>query len=181
MRERLLLRVVLINLALCGVAAAAASPAVTGDSRLVEAIAIGLVTSLIFSETLGLATGGMIVPGYMAIVLHQPARVATTIAVALATFLLVRFLGRHMLIYGRRRTVMIMLVAFTLGWLSRLLISTSADIREPASLYAIGFIIPGLIADWMERQGLVQTVSSMITASVLVRLVLIATGPRTFA
>ena len=34
----------------------------------------------------------------------------------------------------------------------------------------IGYIVPGLIAIWMDRQGLVVTVSSALTASILTRL-----------
>jgi len=35
----------------------------------------GLVISLIFSETLGLAAGGMVVPGYLALMIHEPLRI----------------------------------------------------------------------------------------------------------
>ncbi|HBY99863.1 MAG TPA: poly-gamma-glutamate biosynthesis protein PgsC, partial [candidate division Zixibacteria bacterium] len=37
---------------------------------------------------------------------------------------------------------------------------------------AVGFIIPGLIANWMERQGVIQTLSTMVVAAVVVRLLL---------
>ena len=37
----------------------------------------------------------------------------------------------------------------------------------------IGYIIPGLIAIWIDRQGLVETLSALLTASVVVRLILI--------
>ena len=40
----------------------------------------------------------------------------------------------------------------------------------------IGFIIPGLIALWMDRQGWVETLSPLLTSSVVVRLVLILMG-----
>ena len=39
----------------------------------------------------------------------------------------------------------------------------------------IGFIIPGLIALWMDRQGVMQTFGSLIIVSVIVRLTLILT------
>ena len=38
------------------------------------------------------------------------------------------------------------------------------------------FIIPGLIAIWIDRQGLVETFSIMAIASIVVRLVLITLG-----
>ncbi len=37
----------------------------------------------------------------------------------------------------------------------------------------VGYIIPGLIALSMDRQGLVETIATLITVSVAVRLVLI--------
>jgi hypothetical protein len=40
-------------------------------------------------------------------------------------------------------------------------------------LQVIGFIIPGLIANWLDRQGTVETLSALVTASVLVRLILV--------
>ena len=40
----------------------------------------------------------------------------------------------------------------------------------------IGFIIPGLIALWIDRQGWVETLAPLMTSSVLVRLVLIVLG-----
>jgi hypothetical protein len=43
---------------------------------------------------------------------------------------------------------------------------------NPAAV--IGYIIPGLIAIWLARQGVVETLASLLTASVVVRLVLIA-------
>ncbi|HPF70070.1 MAG TPA: poly-gamma-glutamate biosynthesis protein PgsC/CapC, partial [Candidatus Krumholzibacteria bacterium] len=39
--------------------------------------------SLVFSEILGLAAGGLVVPGYIALYLDQPLRVLSTILVAL--------------------------------------------------------------------------------------------------
>ena len=87
-----------------------------------EAIALGLVLSLFFSETLGLATGGMVVPGYVALHLHEPLRVIGTIVVSLASFGVIRLLSNHAFIYGRRRTVLVVLVGFLLGRLSQQLL-----------------------------------------------------------
>lgn len=175
-------RAVVISFFLASTAwAAGASPSAAADAEpLIEAIALGLVVSLAFSETLGLATGGMIVPGYVALALAQPPAAAgktvlVTLVVALATYGVIRVLSRYMLIYGRRRTVIIILVAFALGALVRAL-PINVDEKTSIVLIPIGFIIPGLIADWMERQGLVQTVSSLIMASVIVRLIMIAMG-----
>jgi hypothetical protein len=40
-------------------------------------------------------------------------------------------------------------------------------------LQSIGYIIPGLIANWFERQGFIKTMTTMIIAAVVVRITLI--------
>ena len=136
-----------------------------------EAIGLGLVTSLIFSETLGLAAGGMVVPGYLALMIHEPFRILGTIVAALLTFGTLKLMSRYMLIYGRRRIVVSVLVGFVFGAASRdLLVLKLHD--TPLDLSTIGYVIPGLIANWMERQGVVQTLCVMTTTAVLVRLLL---------
>src|SRR5262245_66587698 len=84
-----------------------------------EAIGLGLVISLIFFEEVGLAAGGMVVPGYIALNLDDPWRIAGTLLVALVTFALVRFFAAFTFIYGRRRIVVTILIAFILGTLLR--------------------------------------------------------------
>jgi poly-gamma-glutamate biosynthesis protein PgsC/CapC len=136
-----------------------------------QAIGLGLAISLIFSETLGLAAGGMVVPGYLALMIHEPMRIVGTVAVALLTLGTLKLLSRYTLIYGRRRIVVSVLIGFTFGALSRdLLVFKLHDL--PVDLRTIGFVIPGLIANWMERQGVIQTVCVMTTTAVLVRLLL---------
>ena len=136
------------------------------------AIGLGLVVSLIFSEAFGLAAGGMVVPGYIALALAEPWRVVATVAAALVTFLTVRVMGRFMLLYGRRHLVMVILVGFLYGHLTRVAL-VGPGLPELLSFEAVGYVIPGLIAYWMERQGAMATVTSMVMAAVLVRLVLV--------
>ncbi|HEX2223230.1 MAG TPA: poly-gamma-glutamate biosynthesis protein PgsC/CapC, partial [Thermoanaerobaculia bacterium] len=52
---------------------------------------------------------------------------------------------------------------------------------QPTELRVIGYIIPGLLAIWIDRQGLVETVSILLTAAVVVRLTLIVLGVEGFA
>ena len=44
-------------------------------------------------------------------------------------------------------------------------------------LGVVGYIIPGLIALWFNRQGVIQTLAALIITSVLVRLILIILIP----
>ncbi|MBI5711384.1 MAG: poly-gamma-glutamate biosynthesis protein PgsC [Candidatus Eisenbacteria bacterium] len=136
-----------------------------------QAIGLGLVVSLIFSETLGLAAGGMVVPGYLALMIHEPLRIVGTVGIALLTWGALQLLSRYTLIYGRRRIVVAVLIGFVFGALSRDLMVLKFQ-NVPVDLRTIGFVIPGLIANWMERQGVIQTLCVMVTTAVLVRLLL---------
>lgn len=132
-------------------------------------IGIGLVVSLLYAEIFGVAPGGIIVPGYLALGIDDPIMVTLTLAVSLLTFFAVRVLATVMIIYGRRRTVLMILIGFLLGSLVRAGLGVGTPVG-PFEIEVIGYIIPGLIAIWMDRQGTVVTVSSAITASVLTRL-----------
>ena len=107
-------------------------------------------------------------------------RLLGTLIVAYLTYLAIRVISRFLFVYGRRRLVIAILLGFIFGYLSRQVISyemLSADVR----LEAIGFIIPGLIANWFERQGVAKTVATMMIAAPLVRiLVILFTGGEIF-
>lgn len=135
-------------------------------------IGIGLVVSLLFSEFLGLAAGGMVVPGYIALNLSDPLKVAATLLAGLVTHFLVRAMMFFMVIYGRRRTVLMILVGFLVGSLVRHHVEFEVA-SYSVHLTVVGYIIPGLIAIWLDRQGVVETLSTLLVASVLVRMCLI--------
>jgi poly-gamma-glutamate biosynthesis protein PgsC/CapC len=136
-----------------------------------QAVGLGLVISLIFSETLGLAAGGMVVPGYLALMIHEPFRIIGTVLCALLTLGAIKLVSRYTLIYGRRRIVVSVLLGFVFGAISRDLLFLKLH-DAPLDLRTIGYVIPGLIANWMERQGVIQTLCVMTTTAVLVRLLL---------
>lgn len=147
------------------------------------AIGIGLAVSLVFSEVFGLAAGGMVVPGYIALYLDRPLHLMLTIGCALATYLVVRLLSTFVIIYGRRRTVAMILSGYLMRSLFDLLpidtillrFMTPEQIADPETeaVRVVGFIIPGLIAIWMDRQGVLETLSALAAAAVVVRLILI--------
>lgn len=78
-----------------------------------RAIGFGLALNLIFTELFGLPSGGLVVPGYLALFLNQPWRIASTFAAALITWAIVRFgLSRLVILYGRRRFAVTVLCGF---------------------------------------------------------------------
>ncbi|HNR89690.1 MAG TPA: poly-gamma-glutamate biosynthesis protein PgsC [Spirochaetota bacterium] len=142
------------------------------ENILIVSIGLGLAVSLLFSEMLGIAAGGMVVPGYIALSINKPIMILTTIAVSFLTFFIVHSMSAFMIIYGRRRTVLMILVGFLLGWFTRS-IGVIPIGKQPLDLTIVGYIIPGLIAIWMDRQGVLETVTALVTSSVIVRLALI--------
>ncbi len=136
------------------------------------AVGLGVIISLIFSELLGASAGGIVVPGYIAMYLHKPTLIIGTIVVSFATLLLIKGISRFTLLYGKRRMVLSILIGFILGWATRNIIFANMTIYD-LKMQSIGYIIPGLIANWMERQGIFKTLFTMIIAAVLVRLILI--------
>jgi poly-gamma-glutamate biosynthesis protein PgsC/CapC len=136
-------------------------------------IGIGLGVSLLLSEFLGIAGGGLVVPGYLALHLTEPITVAVTLAAGLAAFVFVRALSSLIILYGRRRTVLMILAGYLTGMIARYLIHTHGAPEVLGEHAVVGFIIPGLIAVWLDRRGVVESLCSLVTASVVVRLILI--------
>ena len=145
---------------------------------LTVAIGVGLAVSLLFSEFFGLAAGGMVVPGYFALYLNKPIDILLTLIAAIATYVVVHLMSTFIIVYGRRRTVLMILVGYIIRMLMDAVpLATLASIDILAlgdpTFAVIGYIIPGLIAIWIDRQGMVETLSALIAASVAIRLVLI--------
>lgn len=142
------------------------------------AIGIGLVISLLFSETFGVTAGGMVVPGYIALQLNHPVAMVLTLAAGMATYALVRTFSATAIIYGRRRVVLMILVGYLMGMFFRHLAGDWAG--GQVEYQVVGFIIPGLIAIWLDRQGILETYSALLVASVVVRLVMVIALGREF-
>ncbi len=139
------------------------------------AIGLGVAFSLIFHEVFGLAAGGIVVPGYIALNFHDPYKLAGTLIVALVVWVVIRIIGNFVFVYGRRRMVLAVLLGFVFGYMSRQLFTVG--VASEVGLEAIGYIIPGLIANWMERQGVYKTIMTVLIAGAMVRLmIVIVTG-----
>lgn len=127
---------------------------------------IGLLLSLLFIGITGIYPGGIIVPSYLVLFIEQPQRIAGTIITALLTTLCYKFISRYVILFGRRRFVFMLITAgiWVYIWytLFPLLLPQSQEFR------VIGWVVPGLIANHMERQGIVITICSLITVTILI-------------
>ena len=138
------------------------------------AIGLGMVISLFLTETLGIMAGGIIVPGYFALYLHNPIKILLTLFISLVAYLCVLYLSRIMLIYGKRRLILSLLIGFFIGYVLRIIMDTyNINIFiNNFELSYIGYIIPGLIASWMDRQGVIRTISVILIVSSIVNLIM---------
>lgn len=135
-------------------------------------VGIGLALSLGFAEWFGLAAGGLVVPGYIALFWSEPLKIVGTVTIALAAFGTVKVASQYTILYGRRKLILTVLIAFVYAWIFRYILG-AGSIGVLGSFDPIGFIIPGLLSYWMDRQGILETLSTLIIASVIVRMLLI--------
>jgi poly-gamma-glutamate biosynthesis protein PgsC/CapC len=136
------------------------------------AITLGLVFSLLSYEVFGLAAGGIVVPGYIALQLSHPDRLIGIVVVSFVTYLIIKVLGNYTFLYGRRQMVLSLLVGCLLANFSRYFMSIDLT-SGTLELQAVGWVIPGLIAHWFGKQGVFKTLNVLFVTSVLVRLIII--------
>lgn len=126
---------------------------------------IGLLLSLLFTGITGIYPGGIIVPSYLVLFLNQPSRIVGTLIAALLTLLTYRLVSQYLILFGRRRFVFLILLGGTwaLLWLQLFpaLFPLSLEYR------VIGWVIPGLIANHFDRQGVTATTASLVTVTVV--------------
>lgn len=132
---------------------------------IVETLLIGLVLALVWAELTDVSPGGIIVAGYFALYLDRPLRVAATLAVALVAWAVVRALSRQLILFGRRRFVLTVLVGAVLSqaWL----LAAPRLFAGPVETRVIGWIVPGILASSLARQKPLPTLASLAAVSTL--------------
>ena len=126
---------------------------------------LGLLLSLAFIALTGVYPGGIIVPSYLVLFLSEPLRLSGTLGAALLTCGVYLVASRWFILFGRRRFVFLIFV----GGLWALFGQTVLPFIFPISVEftVIGWVIPGLIANQMERQGVVVTTASLALVTIL--------------
>jgi len=136
-------------------------------------IGLSLIVSLFFSEVFGIVGMGLVVPGYIALHLNHPKNLVLTFLIALLSYLIVELFSYFFIIFGKRKTVLILLFGYFLGYLFNYQILPEIESPMLAEIRSVGFIIPGLIGLWFERQGIIETTSVLVIGSILVKIFLI--------
>ncbi|MBF4695636.1 poly-gamma-glutamate biosynthesis protein PgsC [Fusibacter ferrireducens] len=133
-------------------------------------IILGIVISLLFYELTGISPSGLIVAGYFALNFHSPYRIAYTFGVVLLTWGIAKLLSKVMILYGRRRFAVMILLSFAINVL---VIRSGVLVHTPG---IIGKIVPGIIALEWERQGVLKSTLSLGIVVVLNLLVIMWLG-----
>lgn len=140
---------------------------------LFESFLIGIVVAVLYVEIMDVYPGGIIVPAYFAAYLDQPVQLLITLFAASLGLVSYRFLSRYLILFGKRRFVTLILLG--VFWAQVCSLVLPHVFSSPLDLRAIGWIIPGLLANNLERQRIIPTAASLFTVAVityfLVRLV----------
>ncbi len=132
------------------------------------AFVLGVVVSVAFYDRSHLSTGSVVVPGYLGLCVGAPATLAVTLVNALAMFVVVhRILPRFVILSREAKFHGVLLgsVLVQFAWSSLLPEGAAA---QSGALQSVGFLIPGLIAHDLNRQGATKTMLSIGVCSTIV-------------
>lgn len=139
-------------------------------TELYLALVIGVVLSLVYAERTGVIPAGLVVPGYLSLVLDQVLFLGSIFLISFATYLVVQLgISKLVILYGRRRFAAMLAVGIVFKLVFDMLYPTLPF--EVYEFRGIGVIVPGLIANAIARQGLPHTVFSTLLLSGLTFLV----------
>lgn len=131
-------------------------------------IALSVILGFVCTEFTGLLTGGLVSCGYLAYYYQEPTRMVSTLVVAVLICFVVKALKHVMILYGRRRFMVTVVMSILAVHLIESFYYYSAAINM--DLRIIGYIIPGLIANDMEKQGILKTLAVVVVLSLVLRL-----------
>ena len=135
-----------------------------------QAITLSIILSFLSTELLGVFTGGLVSAGYLAFFIEQPYRILSTLVLSVIVYAITKLVSKVVILYGGRRFMVTVIVGILLGWLyesqAYYISSISQDLR------IIGYIIPGLLANDMCKQGIVRTLGMAMVSTFLIRLTL---------
>lgn len=139
---------------------------------LIAALAIGSALSLGLLHLTGLTPGGIVTPGYLALVLDKPRDLAIILAAAIAAWAIVRLIGDWLMLYGVRRFGVTVLIGLCLSLAGNLAAQRSLVLAGDWT--GLGYVVPGLLAHQLDRQGFFVTMLLLAIAVPLVRVILLA-------
>lgn len=144
-----------------------------------EVLIIALIVSIIFFELTNLTPGGIIVPGLMVLYITSPLRIVYTLAIAIVSFFIVKWMSKRFIIFGKRRFVLLIIISFLLNLIINLIFGIAIWDFSSSAIYLVGYSVAGIIANNMYKQGVIKTTLSLgivIGITELIILLLVNTG-----
>ena len=124
-------------------------------------IAIGILLGMFYFRQTGESPGGIITPGLIAMRFSNPQALGLSLGCAILLGVTLRFFFRRFPVYGRQRVAFAMLCALVV----RLALPVEW-VRE--GFPWLGWVVPGLVAADVERQGIAATFSGLVSVSIAV-------------
>ena len=121
-------------------------------------LAAGILLGMLYYQRTGWACGGIITPGVVALYIGDPFKLAVAGAAGLLTWALLEALVRYTGIYGRQRLASALLIALAVRY-------PLVPVWGETSLW-LGWVVPGLMAADMQRQGVAMTLAAIVSISV---------------
>lgn len=143
---------------------------------MVNAILIGLIIAIVFYEITTVSPGGLIVPGILAMYFHRIDWILYTVGIAFLTYFLVKWLSKYVLIFGKRKFVLMIMTGILLNYILSLFISYIPF----TNLSIIGYTVAGILANELDKQGIKRTVPALLIVLLLTRFVILLIAGGTF-
>ena len=135
-----------------------------------ELAILSLVVTLIFTEATPLVPGGIVVPFSFALYLEARVKIAATLVSALIAVGVVRLLGNVTILYGRRKFALYIIIGLVEKALFTYLYFGDSYLFYNLSM-TIGYLVPGILGNQMEKQGCVKTLCALGVVVFLIKLI----------
>ena len=132
-------------------------------------VLLGVIVSIIFFEITDISPGGIIVPGLMVLYIQEPERMVYTVIVAVITYYIVKLLSKYLIIFGKRRFVVMIFVSILINFLLDMLLKMTSF--NMINISIIGYTIAGLIANDFHKQGLKRTIPALFICVAIIELI----------
>ncbi|MGL5232270.1 MAG: poly-gamma-glutamate biosynthesis protein PgsC [Fusobacteriaceae bacterium] len=133
-------------------------------------IVLGVILSIAFYEIYEMSPGGMIVPGYFALFSNDYKRMIITVLVSLAVLGIGKLLEKHIILYGRRKFAIYVILTFVLKiFIRELDVTVGGDV--------IGILIPAILAQDIDKNSIGKTLPALIILTIVIKsIIMISTG-----
>lgn len=140
-------------------------------SELYFSLFVGVVLSLIFAEKFGINPAGLVVPGYLALIFDQPIMLLSVLIISCLTYFIVsNGISKWVILYGRRKFAAMILTGMVIKFIFDLLYPLTPF--EMVEVSSIGVVIPGIIANTIQKQGVVITLSTTMLLTCITYIIL---------